>query len=78
MMDPNKRINLSLGSPIYMAPEVIKQKNYNSKVDIWSLGVIAYIILTGKAPFDGRKRDDIFQSICNDTLKIYPLKKYHN
>lgn len=78
MMDPKKKINLSLGSPIYMAPEVIKQRFYNSKVDIWSLGVIAYIILTGKAPFDGRRREDIFASICQDTLKIFPLKKYAN
>ena len=40
--------------------------------------MIAYIILTNKCPFDGRSRDHIFESICTDTLKIYPLKKYHN
>ena len=53
MMDPSKKINLSLGSPLYMAPEVIERKSYNSKVDIWSLGVIAYMILAGKVPFNG-------------------------
>ena len=53
VMDPQIKINLSLGSPLYMAPEVIDSKSYDSKVDIWSLGVIAFILLTGTVPFPG-------------------------
>ena len=53
VMDPQRKINLSLGSPLYMAPEVIKSQSYDSKVDIWSLGVITFILLTGTVPFPG-------------------------
>lgn len=49
-----------LGSPLYMAPEIIKKIKYDAKVDIWSLGVMAYIILSGKPPFSGKTKDEIF------------------
>ena len=45
-----------LGSPLYMAPEIIKRVPYNEKVDIWSLGVIIYILLSGKPPFFGKTK----------------------
>jgi calcium-dependent protein kinase len=50
-----------LGSPLYMAPEIIaNEKPYNEKVDIWSVGVITFILLSGRPPFKGRARDEIF------------------
>ena len=49
-----------LGSPLYMAPEIIKTLPYDSSVDIWALGVLCYIMLSGKPPFKGSSKDEIF------------------
>jgi len=42
------------GSPGYVAPEILKKKPYGSKVDVFSVGVVLYIILSGRAPFAGK------------------------
>ena len=48
-------MTLSLGTPPYMAPELLKREPYDKKVDIWAIGVIAYKLLFDKVPFDGHK-----------------------
>ena len=51
-----------IGSCYYIAPEVLS-KNYNEKCDLWSCGVILYILLTGRPPFGGPNEDDIIKKI---------------
>jgi serine/threonine protein kinase len=53
-----------------MAPEIIQEKKYDHRVDVWSTGVIAYILLSGRPPFKGRTKSDIFQSILNQPLSF--------
>jgi len=43
-----------VGSPIYMAPEILGGKKYTSSADIWSIGVMFYELLYGYCPFEER------------------------
>jgi len=40
-----------------MPPEIVLGHSYDSKVDIWSAGVVVYTMLCGKSPFDGKTKD---------------------
>ena len=44
-------MTLVLGSPLYMAPELVKKEVYDYKVDIWAVSVITYVLLSGAFPF---------------------------
>lgn len=43
-----------------MAPEIVKSLPYDTKVDIWALGVMTYIILSGRPPFKGKTKEEIY------------------
>lgn len=53
-----------------MPPEIIKEKKYGNKVDVWSSGVVAYVLITGKPPFYGRDKNAVYKSIKNDDLNF--------
>ncbi len=57
-----KTDNKTVGTPYYMAPEMIKGK-YSPKSDIWSVGIIIYLMLTDKFPFVNSKEYDVFEMI---------------
>ena len=44
-------MTLILGSPLYMAPELVKRETYDEKVDVWALGCVTYLLLSGQTPF---------------------------
>ena len=66
------------GTEKFMAPEVTKgQRKQTTKVDIWSLGVLTYVMLIGTYPFQGGSRDRTFEAIFNRKLNLEkePVKK---
>jgi calcium-dependent protein kinase len=59
---PKVMLDQMIGSSYYIAPEVLA-KRYNNKCDLWSVGVITYIALSGVPPFNGSSDKDIIASI---------------
>lgn len=66
------RMNANLmGSPSYLSPEGILKSKVGKKSDIWSLGIIAYQLTTGKLPFISDNVDELYMNILDKTI-IYP------
>lgn len=59
-----------VGTPYYVAPEVLSGRVYNEECDLWSLGVIMYILLSGYPPFFGNNRAELFYKIENAVYSI--------
>ncbi|XP_052349054.1 peripheral plasma membrane protein CASK-like isoform X13 [Oncorhynchus keta] len=60
-----------VGTPHFMAPEVVKREPYGKPVDVWGCGVILFILLSGCLPFYGTK-ERLFEAICRGKYKLNP------
>jgi calcium-dependent protein kinase len=65
----NQALSKFHGTPFYMAPEVI-HGDHNEKSDVWSTGIIFYMMLCGYPPFYGEEDWEIFESALNDPLEF--------
>ena len=59
------------GTPSYVAPEILKHEAYGLPCDMWSIGVIAYILLGGYPPFNERTQKALFSKIKNGIYKFH-------
>mmetsp|Transcript_16398 Transcript_16398/g.1466 ORF Transcript_16398/g.1466 Transcript_16398/m.1466 type:complete len:128 (-) Transcript_16398:177-560(-) len=62
-----------VGSPIYMAPEVLLGKPYDAKADLWSLGCVIYECLYLECPFEENTMNDLIDAVKHKEVK-YPKK----
>ena len=57
-------LKIFCGTSSYMAPEIIRKSEYNGfKADIWALGVVLHVMMTGRFPFVGKTEKDLFARI---------------
>ena len=61
------RLKHIIGSSFYIAPSVLQQ-SYGTEADLWSLGIVLYVLLSGCPPFVGKSNKETFQKIMNDPL----------
>jgi calcium-dependent protein kinase len=71
-LNPEKKASLALGSPLYMAPELVREESYDKGVDVWALGCIVYILLTGTPPYIGKTKEEIYWNIDRKNVRYDP------
>ena len=72
MIKPGETFNECVGTIGYMAPEVLLGKKYSTSADVWSIGVISYLLLSGYLPFDDESEKEIIR------MTIYEPVEYPN
>ena len=62
-MRRDKKISRLYGTPYYVAPEALLCDSYDEKCDVWSVGVILYILLAGYPPFNGTSDKQVAKAV---------------
>jgi calcium-dependent protein kinase len=74
--EPEEKLSQRVGSCYYTAPDVLNG-SYDHRCDIWSLGVLCYMLLSGSPPFHGNTVDEVYQSTLTKEA-VFPEKKFRH
>ena len=71
ILSPNEKIKDIIGGTLgYAAPEVLMNQGYSFTADLWSVGVILFLVLCGKLPFDGNDKDEIIKNTIEGSINV--------
>lgn len=71
IIGPNEKCREPYGTLHYVAPEILNGQPYDKRVDLWSLGILAYILITGHLPFNNEIESEVAKQIINNPVP-YP------
>lgn len=60
----------TFGTPFYQAPEILQDKDYDEKAEMWSVGIILFQMLTGVVPFPAKARQDLQTKVMKGTYQL--------
>lgn len=66
------RDGMIVGTPYYMAPEIIQKKEYNYGVDVWSMGVVMYELVAKMRPFESMSKKELKRQIVFQEIRVLP------
>jgi serine/threonine protein kinase len=66
IVSPDKRVKDAVGTVSYAAPEILQGQRYDKAVDVWSLGIIYYVLLAGYLPFDAESKKEIVERTLHE------------
>ncbi|OII76870.1 protein kinase domain-containing protein [Cryptosporidium andersoni] len=69
-------MKMRCGSPGYVAPEILEDKSYNTKVDVFSIGVVLYTVLGGSPPFPGNNMKEILKKNIQGNIQFSNSSKW--
>ena len=70
IIEDNEVLDTLCGSPLYMAPEIMKTKKYDNKIDLWSSGVVLFQMLFNKTPYTAKNHFELLRKIDSNHVSI--------
>ena len=62
-----KYSDIQCGTPLFSAPEILSEKQFDFRVDVWSAGVMMYHIILNQQPFPAKSMDQLKNMVCTNT-----------
>lgn len=72
LLEDNQIARTNVGTPLYMAPELLENRSYNEKVDIWSLGCILYEMCALQPPYVATSMDSLKLKVAGGIRPLIP------